>query len=358
MPSTIRESLRIAQVAPLFESVPPRLYGGTERVVSYLTEELVALGHEVTLFASGDSTTSAELVPICPRALRLDPERPEPHALHVVQLEEVYRRAADFDVIHFHTDTLHLPLARRLGVPSLTTLHGRLDLRGLERLYAEFADLPLVSISNAQRQHLPWANWAGTVYHGLPINLHRPTYRPGQYLAFLGRVSVEKRVDRAIAIAQRLQIPLKIAAKVDRADWDYFKQEIEPLLSGPLVEFIGEISEHEKTAFLGDALALLFPIDWPEPFGLSMIEAMSCGTPVVAFRCGSVPEVIDEGVTGFIVDDLDSAVAAVQRACELDRRRCRERFEQRFSATRMALDYCSVYESVALIGENACQLRA
>jgi glycosyltransferase involved in cell wall biosynthesis len=358
MPTTTLQPLRIAQVAPLFESVPPRLYGGTERVVSYLTEELVALGHEVTLFASGDSRTSAELVPVCPRALRLDPDRPEPNALHVVMLEEVFRRASRYDVIHFHVDTLHLPLARRYDVPSVTTLHGRLDLRGLERLYAEYADLPLVSISNSQREPLEWANWVATVYHGIPLDLHRPTYGPGKYLAFLGRVSVEKRVDRAIAIAKRLDIPLKIAAKVDRADWDYFKQEIEPLISPPLVEFVGEINDEEKSAFLGDAIALLFPIDWPEPFGLSMIEAMACGTPVVAFRCGSVPEVVDEGVTGFIVDDLDSAVSAVREAARLDRRRVRERFEMRFSAKRMAQDYCKVYQSTALLGEHACQLRA
>jgi glycosyltransferase involved in cell wall biosynthesis len=358
MQTTSRKPLRIAQVAPLFESVPPKLYGGTERVVSYLTEELVRQGHRVTLFASGDSRTSAELVPGCQHAIRLDPSRPEPVALHVVMLEEVFKRAAGFDVIHFHTDGLHMPLARRHKALAVTTLHGRLDLGGLDTLYAEFNDLPLISISDSQRQPLGWANWAATVHHGLPTDLHRPTYEPGSYLAFIGRVSYEKRVDRAIAIARRTQIPLKIAAKVDREDWDYFKQEIEPQIDGSLIQFVGEIGEAEKTAFLGDALALLFPNDWPEPFGLSMIEAMSCGTPVIAFRCGSVPEVIDEGITGFIVDDIDAAVASVLRIRSFDRRRCREVFEQRFSAARMAQEYCRVYTSLELLRERRCQLRA
>jgi glycosyltransferase involved in cell wall biosynthesis len=358
MQQTVREPLRIAQVAPLYESVPPKLYGGTERVVSYLTEELVRQGHDVTLFASADSKTSAQLVPVCPRALRLDAGRPDPVALHLAMLEQLFRQADEFDLIHFHTDGLHLPLARRHEVPSVTTLHGRLDLRGLDVLYREFSELPLVSISDAQRQPLAWANWAATVYHGLPLTLHRPTFGPGRYLAFLGRVSPEKRLDRAIEIARRLKLPLKIAAKVDAADRDYFRQQIEPLIGGPLIEFLGEITEAQKTAFLGDALALLFPVDWPEPFGLCMIEAMACGTPVIAFRCGSVPEVIDEGITGYIVEDIESAVEAVQRARTLDRARCRETFERRFSAERMARDYCCVYESMVQIRESRCQRRA
>jgi glycosyltransferase involved in cell wall biosynthesis len=355
MALTVRHTLRIAQIAPLHESVPPKLYGGTERVVSYLTEELVRQGHHVTLFASGDSHTSAQLVPVCERAIRLDPRHPDAASLHLLMIEEVFRRVNQFDVLHFHTDAVHLPLARRYSVPAVTTLHGRLDLFGLEQLYNEFSEHPLVSISNSQRAPLPRANWVRTVYHGLPVTLHKPTYARGSYLAFLGRISREKRVDRAIAIAHRVGIPLKIAAKVDRADRDYFTSEIEPLIAGPLVEYIGEITEQEKTAFLGDAMALLFPVDWPEPFGLCMIEAMACGTPVIAFRRGSIPEVVDEGVTGFIVDSIDEAVARVPDAINLDRRRIRERFEQRFSATRMANDYCDVYRQ---IGEQRWQLRA
>jgi glycosyltransferase involved in cell wall biosynthesis len=355
MPSTTRTTLRIAQVAPLYESVPPQLYGGTERVVSYLTEELVARGHHVSLFASGDSVTSATLVPVTERAIRLDRRRPEPVALHLLMLEELFKQAASFDVIHFHLDGLHLPLARRIPTPSLTTLHGRLDLAGLDVLYREFTEMPLVSISRAQRAPLVWANWIATVHHGLPLQLHRPRYRPGKYLGFIGRIAPEKGVDRAIAIARRVGIPLKVAAKVDHADWDYFKERIEPLFESSAVEYIGEIGDQDKSAFLGDALALLFPIDWPEPFGLSMIEAMACGTPVIAFRHGSVPEVIDEGATGFIVNSVDEAAACVERAATLDRERCRKSFEERFTAARMARDYCNVYE---LLGERPCQLRA
>lgn len=338
--------LRIAQVAPLHESVPPRLYGGTERVVSYLTEELVRQGHRVTLFASGDSATSAELVAGCERALRLDPRRPAIGALHTVMIEEVFKRARSFDIIHCHTDSLHFSLARRCPVPVLTTLHGRLDLVGLPALHREFAELPLVSISDAQREPLPWATWAATVHHGLPQDLHVPSYAQGRYLAFLGRISPEKGVDRAITIAQRSNVPLLIAAKVDEADREYFAAYIKPLVRRPLVQFVGEIDESEKTAFLGKALALLFPIDWPEPFGLAMIEAMACGTPVIAFRRGSVPEIIDHGVTGYIVTSVEEAVEHVARARHLDRRRCRAVFEQRFSATRMAQSYCEVYASV------------
>jgi glycosyltransferase involved in cell wall biosynthesis len=347
--------LRIAQVAPLFESVPPRLYGGTERVVSYLTEELVRQGHRVTLFASGDSSTSANLVPIWDRALRLDPRRPAAAALHTLQIEEVFRRADDFDVIHCHLDSTHLPMARRSPVPVVTTLHGRLDSPGLERLHREYAELPMVSISNAQREPLRGVNWAGTVYHGLPLGLYRPSFEPGSYLAFIGRLSPEKRVDRAIAIARRTGLPLVIAAKVDEADRDYFVTQVEPHLDGPRIHFVGEINEWKKSAFLGGALALLFLIDWPEPFGLAMIEALACGTPVIAFRCGSVPEVIDQGETGFIVDSLDEAVQCVGYARHLDRRHCRYLFEQRFSVGRMAHDYCEVY---AACGDRPCRLRA
>ena len=347
--------LRIAQVAPLYESVPPALYGGTERVVSYLTEALVKQGHKVTLFASGDSTTSAELVSACERAIRLDPCAPEAIALHLAMLEHIFKRAAEFDVIHFHIDGFHLPLARRHSGTTLTTLHGRLDLPGLDILYREYQEHPLISISNAQRLPLHWAHWAGTVYHGLPLDLHRPILTAGKYLAFLGRVSPEKRLDRAIEVARRTGIPLKIAAKVDRADREYFSSKIEPLLDGRLIEFVGEIGEHEKSDFLGGAIALLFLIDWPEPFGLAMIEAMACGTPVIAFRCGSVPEVVDPGVTGYVVESLDEAVECVERVQSLDRARCRKAFEKRFSAARMARDYCAVYE---LLGEQRWQLRA
>jgi glycosyltransferase involved in cell wall biosynthesis len=342
----LEKPLRIAQVAPLHESVPPRLYGGTERVVSYLTEELVRQGHRVTLFASGDSTTSAVLVPGCERALRLDPRRPAVGALHTVMIEEVFKRAATFDIIHCHTDSMHFPLARRSPVPVVTTLHGRLDLAGLDKLHREFLDLPLVSISDSQREPLPWAGWTATVHHGLPASLHVPTYTPGSYLAFLGRISPEKGVDRAIAIAQRSNVPLRIAAKVDDADREYFATVIKPLVSRPLVQFVGEINETEKTTFLGGALALLFPIDWPEPFGLAMIEAMACGTPVIAFRRGSVPEVVDAGSSGFIVESIEEAVEAVGMARRLDRRGVRTRFEQRFSAERMALSYSEVFSKV------------
>ncbi len=336
--------MRIAQVAPLYESVPPKLYGGTERVVSYLTEELVKQGHEVTLFASGDSVTRAELVAVAPESLRLAKNCVDQLACHVLMLEQVCKRAKDFDLIHFHIDYMHFPISRRQGWPHLTTLHGRLDIPELPALYDEFPDMAVVSISDAQRQPLPQARWAGTVYHGLPPDLHPYREQPGQYLAFLGRISPEKRVDRAIAIAKRVGMPLKIAAKIDAADRKYFQAEIEPLFNDPLVEYIGEIGEEEKSAFLGNALALLFPIAWPEPFGLVMIEAMACGTPVIAYRHGSVPEVIDQGVTGFIAEDLDEAVLAVEQASTLDRRLCRQTFERRFSTRRMARDYVKIYE--------------
>lgn len=348
--------LSIAQVAPLYESVPPLLYGGTERVVSYLTEELVRQGHRVTLFASGDSVTTAELVSVCERSLRLDARGPEEAlALHLVMIEEVFRRCAAFDVIHFHIDALHLPLGRRCSTPCVTTLHGRLDMAGLDLLYRTFSDLPLVSISDAQRLPLSAANWAGTVYHGLPPQLHRPCEAAGRYLAFLGRIAPEKRVDRAIEIARRTGVPLRIAAKVDRVDRDYFATQISPLIDGSLVQYIGEISDRDKSDFLGRALALLFPIDWPEPFGLAMIEALACGTPVIAFRHGSVPEILEQGVTGFIVESVDEAVSCITRVRDLSRRRCREAFERRFSVARMARDYCEIYQ---LVGEQRCRLSA
>jgi glycosyltransferase involved in cell wall biosynthesis len=338
--------MRIAQVAPLFESVPPKYYGGTERVVSYLTEELVRQGHDVTLFASGDSVTSARLAATSRRSLRLDKHCIDQIAHHVLMLERVVQHAASFDVIHFHVDYLHFPYSRRHATPQLTTLHGRLDIPDLVPLYREFRDMPVVSISAAQREPLPFANWLGTVYHGLPDGLYRFRPEGGEYLAFLGRIAPEKRVDRAIEIAKRVELPLKIAAKVDDVDREYFQNLIKPLLRDPLIEYLGEIGEGEKDEFLGGARALLFPIDWPEPFGLVMVESMACGTPVIAFGGGSVPEVIDDGQTGFIVDDLDDAVAAVHRVDELSRRRCREAFEDRFTATRMACDYLELYSAL------------
>lgn len=336
--------MRIAQVAPLYESVPPKYYGGTERVVSYLTEELVRQGHEVTLFASGDSVTNARLVAVCRRSLRLDKHCIDQLAHHIVMLERVFQQASEFDIVHFHVDYLHFSMSRRQRITHVTTLHGRLDIPDLFPLYQEFRDMPVISISNVQREPLPWANWQATVYHGLPADLYRFRAQPGSYLAFLGRISPEKRVDRAIEIAKRVQIPLKIAAKVDRADKKYFKSTIEPLLCDSLVEVVGEISDTEKDEFLGNAYALLVPIDWPEPFGLVMIEAMACGTPVIAYRGGAVPEIMEEGQTGFIVEDLEDAVEAARRIPTLSRRRCREVFEQRFTATRMANEYVRVYE--------------
>jgi glycosyltransferase involved in cell wall biosynthesis len=335
--------VKIAQVSPLFESVPPKLYGGTERVVSFLTEELVRQGHDVTLFASGDSVTAARLVPCSAQALRLDPGCVDQLAHHVRMIEEVYARADDFDVIHFHTDYLHFPISRARGVCHLTTLHGRLDIPDLVPLYETYREMPVVSISDSQRAPLSFANWVGTVYHGLPRDLLTFHPEPGRYLAFLGRISREKRVDRAIEIATRVGMPLKIAAKIDKADRAYY-EEIAPLFDNPLVEFIGEINEAQKDEFLGNASALLFPIDWPEPFGLVMVESMACGTPVVAFRCGSVPEVMRHGVSGFVVNGMDEAVKATEQAVMLSRRRCRDYFEQRFTAPRMARDYVGVYE--------------
>jgi glycosyltransferase involved in cell wall biosynthesis len=323
------------------------MYGGTERVVSYLTEELVRQGHEVTLFASGDSVTAANLVPCSPRSLRLDENCIDQLAHHIVMLERVARTASSFDIVHFHIDYLHFPMSRRGNYAHLTTLHGRLDIPDLVPVYREFRDMPVVSISNAQRKPLPGVNWQSTVYHGLPADLYTLHAEPGKYLAFVGRISPEKRVDRAIEIAVRAGMPLKIAAKVDRVDREYFEDVIEPLLDHPLVEYIGEIGDHEKDEFLGNATAFVFPIDWPEPFGLSMIEAMACGTPVIAFPCGSVPEVIDHGVTGFIANNMDEAVDTVGRIHTLSRERVRQVFEQRFTAERMARDYVALYERLA-----------
>jgi glycosyltransferase involved in cell wall biosynthesis len=338
--------MRIAQVAPLYESVPPKYYGGTERVVSWLTEELVRQGHDVTLFASGDSETRARLIAGSHRSLRLDKRCVDQLAHHVLLLERVLERADLFDLIHWHVDYLHYPLSRRSPRPHVTTLHGRLDLPDLVPLYREFRDVPLVSISNAQREPFPSVNWRGTVYHGLPPDLY--TFRPeaGSYLAFLGRVSPEKRVDRAIEIARRVGIPIWIAAKVDDVDRAYFENVIEPMLRTADAEYVGEIGQGEKDDFLGNAYALLFPIDWPEPFGLVMIEAMACGTPVVAYRRGSVTEVMEHGTTGFAVQTLEEAVRAVERIAELSRRRCRDVFEERFTAERMAAGYVAIYEEL------------
>jgi glycosyltransferase involved in cell wall biosynthesis len=338
--------MRIAQVAPLFESVPPQTYGGTERVVSYLAEELVRQGHDVTLFASGDSVTSARLVACHERSLRLDPTCIDGLAHQIVQLEQVFKRAGEFDAVHFHIDYVHYPLSRRERIPHVTTLHGRLDIPDLVPLYREFHEMPVISISDAQREPLPWLNWVDTVYHGLPDDLYTLRGQPGTYLAFLGRISPEKRVDRAIEIARRAGLPLRIAAKIDKADEEYFESTIRPLLEGSHVEFVGEIGEAEKDEFLGNAYALLFPIDWPEPFGLVMVEAMACGTPVIAYRDGSVPEVLDEGATGFIVTDEDEAIEALEDVPQLDRRECRRVFEERFSAARMARDYVEIYERI------------
>lgn len=338
--------MKIAQIAPLMESVPPRLYGGTERIVSFLTEALVAEGHDVTLFASGDSVTSANLVPCATRALRLNAVR-DVIPYYMIMLDRVNRLAGDFDILHFHIDQFHFPIFRDGLIPSVTTLHGRQDNGDLGELYRAFPTMPLVSISEAQRRPVSFANFAATIPHGLPTDLLPPTFAPrGGYLAFIGRISPEKRVDRAIEIARAAGMPLKIAAKVDRVDAEYFREEIAPLLKVPGIEFIGEIDEREKVRFLGDASALLFPIDWPEPFGLVMIEAMSCGTPVLAFRNGSVDEVIDDGVTGAIVTSTEEAIRKLPRVLALDRRRVRRRFEERFTARRMARDYVDVYRQI------------
>nr|WP_119301151.1 glycosyltransferase family 4 protein [Dongia deserti] len=352
--------MKIAQIAPLCESVPPKLYGGTERIVSYLTEELVRQGHDVTLFASGDSITAAKLIRCSKTALRLDPTVKDHWPYHIIMMEEVRRRADDFDVLHFHLDLVHAPLVGDFLDRTVTTLHGRLDLPDLKPFYRTFSELPLVSISRNQRKPMPPVNWVGNVYHGLPGDLLSFHKYPadGGYLAFLGRISPEKRPDRAIEIAALAGLPLKIAAKVDKADQAYWDEVIAPMIRAhPNVEYIGEISEREKCAFLGNARGLLFPIDWPEPFGLVMIEAMACGTPVIAFKCGSVPEVIDDGVTGFIVKSPDEAVAAVKRLGEIDRAAVRATFEQRFTVERMARDYLNIYRRLPGVRTGAARLR-
>jgi glycosyltransferase involved in cell wall biosynthesis len=338
--------MHIAQIAPLTEAIPPKLYGGTERVVSWLTEELIALGHDVTLFASGDSVTAARLEAVWPRALRLDGAVRDPNALHMLMLERVFRRAADFDFLHFHLDYYPFSLFLRQPTPFVTTLHGRLDLPEHQPVFDTFSSVPVVSISNSQRRPLPQAHWVRTVHHGLPEHLLEPKPVKPSYFAFLGRIAPEKGIDRAIRIAQHCGVPLKVAAKVDTVDREYFDEKIEPMIRSGNVEYIGEISDHEKSEFLSGAIALLVPIDWPEPFGLVMIEAMACGTPVIAFNRGSVPEVVTEGLTGFIVEDVNGAIGAVDRLGQLSRQKIRHHFEERFTARRMAQDYLSVYRSL------------
>jgi glycosyltransferase involved in cell wall biosynthesis len=339
-------AVKIAQVAPLYESVPPRAYGGTERVVSYLTEALVEMGHEVTLFASGDSVTSAQLVPVVPRGLRLDPRKPDPLVWHMIMMDMVLKAAPTFDVIHFHTDVLQLALVGQCATGCLSTPHGRLDLPDLKPLFRRFAKHPMTSISNSQRVPLPQANWRATVHHGLPLGLYKLHPQPQDYFAFVGRISPEKRVDRAIEIAKACGRPLRIAAKVDLADRLYFDSTIEPLLDDPLVTFVGEIGEQAKDDFIGNARALLMPIDWPEPFGLVMIEAMACGTPVIAYSHGSVPEIIDPGATGVIVESQEQAIAAAMNIDRIDRRKCRQVFERRFASRVMAKQYLAVYREL------------
>ena len=351
--------MRIAQVAPLTEAVPPKLYGGTERVVHWLTEELVALGHDVTLFASGDSQTSAKLEATWPKALRLDGAVRDPNALHMVMLERVRRKCdeEEFDFLHFHLDYYPFSLFLRQPTPFLTTLHGRLDLPEHQPVFGTFSKVPVVSISNAQRRPASQANWVRTIHHGLPERLLTPRPSNQDYLAVLGRIAPEKGVDRAIRIAERCRLPLKIAAKIDRADQDYYDELIGPLIKrSPFVEFVGEIGDHEKSDFLSGAIALLVPIDWPEPFGLVMIEAMACGTPIIAYNRGSVAEIVDEGLTGFVVEDETSAVAAVGRLSQLSRVAIRRQFEARFTARRMALDYLSAYRSLMEVTEPRIKL--
>lgn len=338
--------MRIAQVAPLHEAIPPKFYGGTERVVSWLTEELVALGHDVTLFASGDSMTAAKLEPMWPKALRLDGQVCDPVAPHLWMIERVRQRAHEFDLIHFHLDYYPFSLFSRQSVPFVTTLHGRLDLPELQPVFTTFSSVPVISISNAQRKPLPQAGWIGTVYHGLPEKSLTPLPVTPRYLAFLGRIAPEKALDKAIHIAERSGLQLKIAAKVDRVDREYYETKIRGLIKPPRVEYIGEIGDHQKSEFLNGALALVMPIEWPEPFGLVMIEAMACGTPVIAFSAGSVPEIVEDGVTGFIVKNEDEAVAAIEKLPLLPREKVRRRFEERFTASRMAKDYLRYYRTL------------
>ena len=350
--------MRIAQVAPLFERVPPLTYGGTERVVAYLTDALVELGHEVTLFASGDSCTRARLVAASERSLRLDKTCRDTMAPQIRELELVSRMAHRFDVIHFHTGYLHLPLTRHLPAPSVTTMHGRLDFNELAPMMGDFADSPFVSISDHQRRPYPNQNWRATVYHGLPPRLLPFRSTPDDYVAFVGRISPEKRVDRAIEIARRAGLELRVAAKIDAVDRDYFDREIGPLMSQRHVRYLGEIGEEEKAALLGGARALLFPIDWPEPFGMVVIEALSCGTPVLAWPEGSVPELLEHGVNGWIVDSIDAAVDSLRQADAIDRRACRASFEQRFTADRMARDYVAVYKRLRELSRGHLEARS
>ena len=352
----VGKPMRIAQVAPLAESVPPKLYGGSERVVAWLVDELVSLGHDVTLFASGDSKTAAKLHSVWPQALRLGRPRTDPMVAQAALLEAVARRATEFDVIHTHIDWLQLPLLSRLGVPFLITCHGRMDLPGFPDVVSLFPDAPFVSISDNQRAPLSEANWLGTIYHGLPTDLFRPSFEPGSYLAFLGRLTAEKGPEAAIRIAHAAKMPLRIAAKVPRGERKYFKEKLEPQIDGDQVQLIGEVDDEKKQHFLGGAAALLFPIDWPEPFGLVMIEAMACGTPVIAFRSGSVPEVIDDSITGFVVSGEAEAIQAIGRLSELDRGQVRRHFEKRFTARRMAQQYLRHYE--ALIQPSAGAIHA
>jgi glycosyltransferase involved in cell wall biosynthesis len=336
----------IAQIAPLAEAVPPRFYGGTERVIHWLTEELVALGHDVTLFASGDSVTSAKLEAVWPRALRLDGSVRDPNALHMAMLERVRQQANEYDFLHFHLDYYPFSLFCRQPVPFVTTLHGRLDLPEHQPVFDTFSSTPVISISDSQRRPIREANWVRTIYHGLPRELLMPVPATQCYFAFLGRIAPEKGIDRAISIAHKCGVPLRIAAKVDKMDREYFNEKIRPQLDGSNVEYIGEITDNEKSAFLSGAIALLDPIDWPEPFGIVMIEAMACGTPVIAFNRGSIPEVVDEGLTGFIVEDEEGAIGAFNRLSQLSREKIRSRFEQRFTARRMALEYLAAYRGL------------
>ncbi|RAV98742.1 glycosyltransferase family 4 protein [Pseudochryseolinea flava] len=340
------KKLRIAQVAPLYESVPPKLYGGTERIVSFLTEALISMGHDVTLYASGDSLTDARLIPVIPAALRLDPNKVDQIAPHITMVQMVQNDRREYDIIHYHIDYLHFPVSHCSKKPHLTTLHGRLNIPELQALYNIYREVPVVSISNSQRIPLQQAHWTDTVYHGLPENLFKPVYTPGHYLAFLGRISPEKGLDDAIEIAKRVGIPLKIAAKIEGADQGYFQNVIEPLLDHPLIEFIGEVNESEKQSFIGNAIALLFPIKWPEPFGLVMIESLACATPVVAYASGSVPEILTSGVDSFIVNDLAGAVACIDNIKTIDRHSCRASFDRRFTAKQMAENYLKVYQEV------------
>jgi glycosyltransferase involved in cell wall biosynthesis len=344
--------MHIAQISPLIEAVPPKLYGGTERVIHWLVEELVVLGHDVTLYASGDSVTSAKLEAVWPRALRLDGSVRDPNALHMTMLEQVRRQAGDYDFLHFHLDYYPFSLFSRQPVPFVTTLHGRLDLPEHQPVFTTFSSLPVISISDAQRRPVPQANWVGTIHHGLPQDLLRPIAAAPSYFAFLGRIAPEKGVDRAIAIARRCGVPLKIAAKVDNVDREYFDEKISPQIDGSSVEYIGEITDSEKSQFLSPAVALLTPINWPEPFGLVMIEAMACGAPVIAFNRGSVPEVVDDGLTGFVVEDEDGAVDAFERLSQLSREKIRARFEERFTARRMAFDYLDAYRNLMELAQH------